>query len=106
MLGTQPLQYQWRKDGAILVGATLPSLTLINAQATNAGGYDVVATDAFGSVTSAVASLRVNLALTDGLNPGVNGQVNALAVQPDGKILLGGTFINVGGPNAQPDRAA
>ncbi len=98
VLGTQPLQYQWRKDGAILVGATLPSLTLINVQATNAGGYDVVATDAFGSVTSAVASLRVNLALTDGLNPGVNGQVNALAVQPDGKILLGGTFINVGGP--------
>jgi len=97
VLGTQPLQYQWRKDGAILVGATLPSLTLTNVQATNTGGYDVVATDAFGSVTSAVATLTINVAAADSLNPAANAQVNALAIQADGKILLGGAFTNVSG---------
>ena len=97
VLGTQPLQYQWRKDGVNLVGATLPSLTLTNVQATNAGGYDVVVTDAFGSVTSAVATLTVNVAIADSLNPAPNAQVNALAIQPDGKILLGGAFTNLNG---------
>ena len=33
----------------------------------------------------------------DGFNPGANNDVNALAVQADGKILVGGTFTALGG---------
>lgn len=29
----------------------------------------------------------------------VNGTVNAIVVQPDGKILVGGSFTNIGGSN-------
>ena len=33
----------------------------------------------------------------DGFNPGANGDVYALVVQPDGKILVGGGFTTLGG---------
>ncbi|MEG1279220.1 MAG: delta-60 repeat domain-containing protein, partial [Comamonas sp.] len=33
----------------------------------------------------------------DGFNPGANGVVNSLAVQPDGKVLVGGDFSQMGG---------
>src|SRR3974377_2182476 len=33
----------------------------------------------------------------DSFNPGPNNSVNALALQTDGKILVGGTFTNLGG---------
>src|SRR5688572_9834223 len=33
----------------------------------------------------------------DDFNPGTNGEVRALAVQADGKILVGGTFTMLGG---------
>ena len=33
----------------------------------------------------------------DGFNPGTNGLVRAIAVQPDGKVLIGGDFTMSGG---------
>ncbi|MEG0923252.1 MAG: delta-60 repeat domain-containing protein, partial [Comamonas sp.] len=33
----------------------------------------------------------------DGFNPDANGTVNSVAVQPDGKVLVGGAFTQVGG---------
>src|SRR5688500_6190233 len=33
----------------------------------------------------------------DGYDPGANGNVYAMAVQPDGKILVGGNFTALGG---------
>src|SRR5438093_434914 len=33
----------------------------------------------------------------DGFDPGADRNVKALAVQPDGKIIVGGTFSNLGG---------
>ena len=33
----------------------------------------------------------------DGFNPGANGKVNALAVQADGKVLVGGEFNMLAG---------
>ena len=35
--------------------------------------------------------------LDPGFNPNVNGDVNAIATQPDGKVLIGGEFTTVGG---------
>jgi uncharacterized delta-60 repeat protein len=95
--GTQPFSYQWRKDGTFISGATTATLSLANIQATDIGSYDVIVGNAFGSVTSLTATLTVNLAMPDPLNPGPNNSVYALAVQPDAKILVGGAFNTLAG---------
>jgi uncharacterized delta-60 repeat protein/uncharacterized repeat protein (TIGR02543 family) len=95
--GTLPLSYQWWKDGLPLAQGTDASLTLTNLQGADAGDYQVVVTGPYGSVTSAVAVLTVNLTTADTFNPGANNDVYCLAVQADGKILVGGTFTNLGG---------
>jgi uncharacterized delta-60 repeat protein len=96
-LGTAPLDYQWRKDGAPVAGATDASLTLINVQRADAGCYDVVVSNGFGSLTSAVVALTVNLASADAFNPSAAGTVYTTAIQADGKILIGGDFLTLGG---------
>lgn len=57
--GDPPLSYQWRFNGNDLADATSASLTITNAQAADAGNYDVVVLNNVGSVTSAVATLTV-----------------------------------------------
>ena len=57
--GTAPLWYQWCRNGTAVAGATDVSLTFANLQTNNAGNYTVVVTNAWGSVTSAVATLTV-----------------------------------------------
>lgn len=63
--GTAPLGYQWRKGGANLTdggnvsGAATAALMLANVGLGDAGNYDVMVTNASGSVTSAVAVLTV-----------------------------------------------
>jgi uncharacterized delta-60 repeat protein len=97
VLGTPPLIYQWRKNGTNVPGAAASTLTFTNVQWADAGGYDVLATNALGSVTSTVATLTVNLAPADSLSPSLNNQVLALALQADGKILAGGDFTSLNG---------
>ena len=60
-VGTAPLSYQWRFNGADLPGATQSSLARANCQPTNSGNYDVVVSNAFGVKTSQVALLEVAL---------------------------------------------
>lgn len=57
--GTAPFTYQWRKGGVALTGATNATLTLTNAQPSDAGGYDVIVTNSAGSATSNSATLTV-----------------------------------------------
>jgi hypothetical protein len=56
---TSTVSYQWRKDGAAITGAIGASLTLNSLQASDAGGYTVVATDSDGSTPSGVALLTI-----------------------------------------------
>lgn len=51
--------YQWRKDGTPLMGATSPVLTLTNVNAGHLGMYELIATNAFGAVSS--GPITVNL---------------------------------------------
>ncbi len=55
--GLNPLSYQWRRNGVDLPGATAATLALANIQPADAGSYDVVVSNADGSVTSASAAL-------------------------------------------------
>ena len=59
--GAAPLAYQWRKDSAILPGATGATTTIAAAQAADAGGYAVVVSNSLGVVTSSTAVLTVNV---------------------------------------------
>lgn len=65
--GTAPLTYQWRKagvdlnDGGTISGATSATLNLSNIQTNDAGSYQVIVTNNYGSATSAVATLSVLL---------------------------------------------
>ena len=58
--GTAPLVYQWRKDGVAIGGATGATLSLVNMQTNQAGGYSVVIANGGGSITSSVVTLTVN----------------------------------------------
>ena len=63
--GTQPLSYQWLKDGVLLSdggkvsGAQTTRLTLSNVFGADAGGYRVIISNGYSSVTSMVATLTV-----------------------------------------------
>jgi formylglycine-generating enzyme required for sulfatase activity/sugar lactone lactonase YvrE len=57
--GAAPLTYQWRKDATPVAGATNASLSLASVQLSDAGSYDVVVTNASGTVTSNPAALTV-----------------------------------------------
>ena len=57
--GTAPLQYQWRRNGVALPGKTSSTITISNAQESDAGSYDVVVRNTAGSVTSSAAILTV-----------------------------------------------
>ncbi len=71
--GTLPLYYEWYYNTNTLAGSSTidfppahtpvaqPTLTLPDAQPDNAGSYFIVVSNTYGSVTSAVASLTVNL---------------------------------------------
>ncbi len=58
--GTPTLGFQWRLNGSPIPSATSPTLALNNVQTNQAGGYSVVITNSFGSVTSSVVALVVN----------------------------------------------
>jgi len=57
--GTLPLNYQWQFNGKKLAGQITANLSLTNVQFANAGSYSVIVTNAYGSVTSAIAQLTV-----------------------------------------------
>lgn len=87
--GTLPLFCQWFRDTNTLVGASTinfppahtlvsnPSVALTNVQTGDAGGYMVVVSNVYGSVTSSVANLTVNL-----VQPTITGQPQDLTVIP------------------------
>ncbi len=101
--GAGVLNYQWRKNGVEIAGATASTLTLTNIEFNTEGEYSVVVSNTFGSLTSDNATLTV-FEITGGLissfNPqDVGGGVGFMEIMPDGSLLLGGTFTRPGGRN-------
>ena len=107
-VGTPPLRYQWQYYGTPIVGATNATLTLPNLLLSQGGSYAVSVVNAGGSVISSWAALTLlpvpagpgALDLTfdpenGGAQAGFGGDypsVNEVIVQPDGKVLAGGSF--------------
>jgi Regulator of chromosome condensation (RCC1) repeat len=73
--GSAPLAYQWRRNGVAIGGATGASHTTpaTSVVADNGASFDVVVSNAAGSVTSAAATLTVNAAS----GPGGSGRTLA-----------------------------
>jgi hypothetical protein len=106
--GQPTLNYQWCFNGSPISGATNATLTLNSVGAGNSGGYSVIVWNAYGSVTSATASLAV---LTDGANGNKPVQIIAQPIpsKPSGaKNLVFVThgwqwvLLNPTGPPPQP----
>jgi hypothetical protein len=57
--GDSALTYQWRKNQSPIAGATGPSFTISNAQYSDAGTYDLVASNGFSSAYSFPTPLTV-----------------------------------------------
>jgi sugar lactone lactonase YvrE len=82
--GTAPLAYQWLKGGVDILLATGSSYSIASAQAGDAGSYSVRVTNAFGSVTSAAATLVV-----DALPP-----APAITIQPVATPVVSGRNVS------------
>src|SRR6185503_12884266 len=64
--GTEPLNYQWRRNGVIIPAATNACYTNLSVKLADGGAYSVVVANEAGSITSEPALLLLNL-------PSVNG---------------------------------
>jgi hypothetical protein len=62
-LGDFPLSYQWQLAGTNLPSATASNFTIVHVQSTDVGTYTVAITNAYGSVTSAPATLNLFAAI-------------------------------------------
>jgi len=82
-----PLSYQWRRNGEALPGRNEPSLTLASLQRGDFGAYDVVVANPDCSVVSAVAEVS---ALPERVSQWIGNHVEALALEPDGGVLVAG----------------
>jgi hypothetical protein len=91
--GTDPLSYQWSKDGQPLSSATGRRLFLASVGASQTGTYTVTVSNLAGSVTSSPAT--VSLTTTEitrwrQLDPGLDMQYQlCVAGAPDGIYLAG-----------------
>ena len=76
--GSEPLFYQWRKNGADLFGATSNSFVIPNVATSDAGEYTVVVGNSQGSISSVAAILTV----TDAVNTGTTYYFTTIAGLP------------------------
>jgi hypothetical protein len=87
--GAAPLRYQWQRDGGDLAGATATVHTIAAVSASGEGDYACVVSNAYGSATSAVATLTLATAPP---YPGYNlfaplGSTNTHLMDNDGHIV-------------------
>ncbi|MDO8629307.1 MAG: immunoglobulin domain-containing protein, partial [Phycisphaerales bacterium] len=86
--GSVPLAYQWRRNDAVVAGATNATLAIRNALSVDAGFYSVVVSNAGGSAASSNAVLTLALPARA---PSLTGFSPAAGIP--------GTLINLAGAN-------
>jgi uncharacterized delta-60 repeat protein len=116
--GDPALSYQWRTNGAPIPNAISTNYTVTDAQITDSGAYDVIITNAFGSVTSMVAQVSVGyppvliqqpLSVTNAVGGTANFSCSVTGSVPinlqwtlNGNPLAGATNISLTISNLQP----
>jgi hypothetical protein len=96
--GTEPLSYQWNFNGTNIDGAANTTLTLTNVQASQAGNYAVLVTNAYGSVLSSNAMLTVTVDhFTWNPIPSLRFVNTPFAVTIQAQDLTNGLFTNFTG---------
>ncbi len=93
--GTPPLHYEWHHNGEIVPGATQSQLVLPNLQTDGIGRYRVVVSNPVGRTASPEIAVQITRAGTIDLsfNPdAINGLVDEMLLQADGKVLLSGNY--------------
>ncbi|MGZ4972119.1 MAG: TIGR02597 family protein, partial [Limisphaerales bacterium] len=78
--GTDPLSYQWRKDGTSIPGANNSSYARTSITANDVGAYSVIVSNIAGTVTSTNASLAINTCAISlqsiNVSPGINASLS------------------------------
>ena len=74
-------------DGRVLAGGDFSITNAIGGLQNSIGGQ----------TRNHIARLDAAIGLADSFNPNASGSVDSIKVQPDGKILAGGRFFNIGG---------
>jgi hypothetical protein len=85
-IGSGPLAYQWRRDGAPIAGATQSTYTLAATLADDGARFSVTLTNDAGSLTSAEALLTVHPAPAPATSCGGGA---AFTVQADATVAAG-----------------
>jgi hypothetical protein len=90
--GTDPLAYEWHKDGTPIEGATGPVLQIPGAEVSDAGSYSVRVSNSLGAITSKQATLSVlippGLLSWPGSKSVIVGRAVRLAITPTGSAPL------------------
>lgn len=95
--GMPPLQYQWLLNGAPIAGATSPTLSLTNVDATRVGTYTVAITSPAAVATSDRATLTLDTTATKLANISTRGVTTSGA-----NALIGGFVVTA--PQANQTR--
>lgn len=103
--GYPPPSIQWFRNGMLLVGATQAVLRLPSSQIADSGTYSLVQSNGQGVSTNIVAVVAVEASpVQSGVvdsgflsGAGPDDEVQAIDVQRDGRILIGGTFRSIDG---------
>ncbi len=114
-MGATPRNYLGRlnADGSVDTSFNPGANAIINAFALQPDGRVLVGGDftmlgGGGTGTTPrnfIGRLNADGSLDDSFDPGANNWVDALAVQPDGKILAGGIFTTLGGGTGTTQRS-
>jgi len=88
----RPLTYQWRQNGTNITGATDSFYSIDSVQNSDAGSFDVIVSNSFGTTNSSSALLIV-----DASGSTISGQVR------DGAVGLAGVTVTAGTNSAVTD---
>ena len=95
--GTEPLSYQWSKNGVALPGANAPVLTFASVRTEDTADYAVTVSNAFGSIASPGAPLVVGETGTPTIPASLANLSTRATLATHGDILIVGFVVRGNG---------